>query len=289
MQNKKNKDGSVNAFQQTGRPGYGVTVDFSDSNFKNNIEDNIVDAVLILNNKGYKTITSCHGHSRYNYYFKNSIRYNNGPQITIELPYKINLPNSLSISTVENSTIKSNTKNYYISIRVKPWFEYFFTNKFLCKMIEEYCNKLPSADSYTNSDSDPGNFKEKSPFDNNLKQYVDPGIWNIVNELNSKGYYTICSCEGHFWPAGDIPYVTFCITDPAKYSMLYTKLKMFGVQIQLLPKWVQANNEKKILKELLLTEKTVWFVFVTFNPYLFKLIKKTFNNKIKRLPNDSFY
>ena len=289
MKNKRNNDSSVNAFRDTGNPGYGVTVEFSDSNFTDNIEDNILDAVLVLNNKGYKTVTSCHGHSRYSYYFKKSIRYNNGPQITIALPYKINLLNSLLISTTENSTINLDTNSYYISIRVKPWIEKLFTNKVLCNMIEEYCKKMPSFESYPNSKSDPGNFKEKSPFDSNLQHYVDPGIWNIVNELNNKGYYTICSCEGHLWPAGDIPYVTFCITDPTKYSMLYTKLKMFGVHLQLLPKWVQVSDEKEILKKLLLTEKTVWFVFVTFNPYLFKLIKKTFNNKIKRLPNDSFY
>lgn len=288
MQNKKNKDGSVNAFQQTGRPGYGVTVDFSDSNFKNNIEDNILNAVLILNNKGYKTVTSCHGHSRYNYYFKDAIRYNTGPQITIQLPYKVNLPSSLLISTIENLTIESNTESYFISIRVKSCFEYFFTNKKLCSIIEAYCKKLPNVNVYENLRLDLGNYKEQSPFDSNLQKYVDPGIWTIVNDLNSKGYYTICSCEGHF-RAGDIPYVTFCITDPSKYSLLYTKLKMLGVNIQLLPKWVQVSNDKEILKKLLLTEKTVWFVFVTFNPYLFKLIKKTFNNKIKRLPNDSFY
>lgn len=288
MQNKKNKDGSVNAFQQTGQPGYGVTVDFSDSNFTNNIEANILDAVLILNNKGYKTVTSCQGHSRYNYYFEDAIRYNTGPQITIQLPYKVNLPSSLLISTTENLTIESNTESYFISIRVKPCFEYFFTNKKLCSIIEAYCKKLPNLDVYENLRLDLGNYKEQSPFDNNLQKYVDPGIWTIVNDLNSKGYYTICSCEGHF-RAGDIPYVTFCITDPSKYSLLYTKLKMLGVNIQLLPKWVQVSNEKEILKKLLLTEKTVWFVFVTFNPYLFKLIKKTFNNKIKRLPNDSFY
>ena len=288
MQNKKNKDGSVNAFQQTGRPGYGVTVDFSDSNFKNNIEDNILNAVLILNNKGYKTVTSCHGHSRYNYYFKDAIRYNTGPQITIQLPYKVNLPISLLISTTENLTIESNTESYFISIRVKSCFEYFFTNKKLCSIIEAYCKKLPNVNVYENLRLDLGNYKEQSPFDSNLQKYVDPGIWTIVNDLNSKGYYTICSCEGHF-RAGDIPYVTFCITDPSKYSLLYTKLKMLGVNIQLLPKWVQVSNDKEILKKLLLTEKTVWFVFVTFNPYLFKLIKKIFNNKIKRLPNDSFY
>ena len=132
------------------------------------------------------------------------------------------------------------------------------------------------------------NYSEKSPFDNNLKQYVDAGIWDIVKELNTKGYYTICSCEGHFL-AGDIPYVTFCITDPAKYSMVYAKLKMFGVHLQLLPNWIQTSNEKEILQNLLLTDKRVWFVFVTFNPYFFNLIKRTFKNKIKRLSHEYFY
>jgi len=148
MKNKRNNDGSVNAFQDTGTPGYGVTVEFSDSNFTNNIEDNILDAVLILNNKGYKTVTSCQGHSRYNYYFKDAIRYNTGPQITVQLPYKVNLPSSLLISTTENLTIESNTESYFISIRVKPCFEYFFTNKKLCSIIEEYCKRLPNDSFY---------------------------------------------------------------------------------------------------------------------------------------------
>tara|TARA_B110000285_G_C14943912_1_gene523388 strand:+ start:92 stop:580 length:489 start_codon:yes stop_codon:yes gene_type:complete len=148
MKNRKNKDGSVNAYQDTGKLGQGVTVEFSDLNFKNNIEDNILDAVLELNSKGYKTITSCHGHSRFDYYINKSLRYNDGPQVTIELPYKINLPNSLLISTEENSTMQFDTKNYYISIRVNSWLKYFFTNKKLCSKIQEYCKKMPNADLY---------------------------------------------------------------------------------------------------------------------------------------------
>jgi len=142
--NKLNFDGSINSFQITGEPGHGYSVPFKISDdFDKEIEPNILDAVLILNNKGYSTITSCQGHSRYNYYFNNAIRYNNGPQITVKLLNNINLPNTFFVTVKENTTIEDNDY-FYLSIHIKPWIEKFFTNKFLCRILTKYCEDLPS-------------------------------------------------------------------------------------------------------------------------------------------------
>jgi|SRR6056300_802924 hypothetical protein len=131
-------------------------------------------------------------------------------------------------------------------------------------------------------------YPETSPFDPELEKYIEKGIWKIVKALNAKGYLTINSCEGHFLH-GDIPYVTFCITDPALYSSIYSKLKLPGINIQLLPSWIQIENEKERLKELLHTDKKVWFVYVTFNGLFFPILKHWFFARIKRLENERFY
>ena len=144
MKNKKNADGSVNAYQMSGKPGHGYTVEFNAPNFKDEIEENIFEAVLVLNSKGYKTVTSCHGHSRFAYYFCNAIRYNNGPQVTVEFPYSVKIPSTFFVKVAENKTISSNSKVYHLSIRIRPWLQFFFTNKVLCSIITKYCEDLPS-------------------------------------------------------------------------------------------------------------------------------------------------
>ena len=144
MKNKKNYDGSVNAYQVTGNPVYGYTVEFNNPEFKSEIEEHIFEAVLLLNSKGYKTVTSCHGHSLYDYYFHNAIKYNNGPQVTIEFPHSIKMSNTFFITVDENRAIVSNNKISHLSIRIRPILERFFTNKLLCRIITKYCEDLPS-------------------------------------------------------------------------------------------------------------------------------------------------
>lgn len=141
--NKLNFDGSINSFQVTGKPGHGYSVPFNSNDFDKEIEPNILDAVLILNNKGYSTVTSCQGHSVYNYYFNNAIRYNDGPQVTVKLLNNTNLPNTFFVIVKENKTIEDNNY-FYLSIRIKPWIGKFFTNKFLCSILTKYCEDLPS-------------------------------------------------------------------------------------------------------------------------------------------------
>lgn len=36
-----------------------------------------------------------------------------------------------------------------------------------------------------------------SPFHQKFESQIEKGIWPIVNALNSKGFYTLSSCEGH--------------------------------------------------------------------------------------------
>jgi len=144
MKNRKNKDGSVNSYAITSELGHGYTVSFGDPDFEKEIEENIFDAVFILNSKGYKTVTSCHGHSWFDYYFKNALRYNDGPQITIELPYEARLPFSVFLKFKQNQTIDCKQKVYNISIRPRRWLSFFFTNKVLCSIITRYCKDMPS-------------------------------------------------------------------------------------------------------------------------------------------------
>ena len=142
--NKKNKDGSINSYQITKELGHGYSVKFNTVDFQDEIEEHIFDAVLTLNNKGYNTVTSCHGHSKFAYYFKNAIRYNDGPQVTVEIPYSFKFPYSMFIETKENQTIESTQTGYYVSIRPKSWIRFFFTNKVLCSIITKYCERIPS-------------------------------------------------------------------------------------------------------------------------------------------------
>ena len=86
--------------------------------------------------------------------------------------------------------------------------------------------------------------------------------------------------------AGAALIVLFVIAWKAKEKKKYN-----SIQIELVGENTAAlfMDEKEILQNLLLTDKRVWFVFVTFNPYFFNLIKRTFKNKIKRLPHEYFY
>jgi hypothetical protein len=141
--NKLNFDGSINSFQITGKPGHGYSVPFNSDDFDKEIEPNILDAVLILNNKGYRTVTSCQGHSKYDYYFNNAIRYNDGPQVTVSFLKNVYLPNTFFVMTTENKSINDD-RYFHVSIRIKPWIGKFFTNKFLCSILTKYCEDLPS-------------------------------------------------------------------------------------------------------------------------------------------------
>jgi hypothetical protein len=143
MYNKRNEDGSVNSYKDTKILGHGYYVPFGDINFSNEIERNIYNSVLILNYKGYKTVTSCHGHSIFSYIFKKGLYFNSGPRVTVSFDRSVKLKNTLLIKTHINDSIDDGSCN--ISIRVRYIFERMFTNKFLCAIIERYCEKLPYA------------------------------------------------------------------------------------------------------------------------------------------------
>lgn len=124
--------------------------------------------------------------------------------------------------------------------------------------------------------------REISPFAKDFKMHIEKGIWPIVNELNNKGYITVDSCQGHILD-GDSPHVAFALLDPAMYSDVYCKLNTIGTNIQLLPKWFQGKQEDAVTKSLF-ANIDPWYVWITFNPFLFCITKKVVVNKIKRLP-----
>ena len=120
--NKKNKDGSVNSFQETQKPGHGYSIPISHPEFKSQIEALIWPHVILLISKGYVTITSCEGHSFLDYYLRGAIRKNSGPQITLKLKSErevkqvVDKLNTFIISCAQNSTMSKATK---ISIRCR--------------------------------------------------------------------------------------------------------------------------------------------------------------------------
>lgn len=60
--NRRNEDGSVNAYHDNPTKGFGYYVRPNHPDFRQQIEDGIWPAVEILMKKGYKTVISCHGH-----------------------------------------------------------------------------------------------------------------------------------------------------------------------------------------------------------------------------------
>jgi hypothetical protein len=147
--NKKNVDGSVSSYYITNDPGQGCYVPFNNRDFIEQIEENILPAVMHLNSNGYKTITSCQGHSLFDYIFKNAIRFNYGPQITIEVDKSqvkklVSTFSNFLIKVSINKTITINPITDSVYISIKPWFvvSFFFTNKFLCNEIYKVVNNV---------------------------------------------------------------------------------------------------------------------------------------------------
>lgn len=146
--NRQNIDGSINSYQQTKDPSHGYYVPFSDYNFLKQIESLILGSVILLNSKGIKTITSCHGHSFFKYCFRKGIKFNFGPQITVEVnpidSYKIKKHfNTIFLTTMKNNTIESRKDNmHYISIRPRALLSSLMPNSVLCQIIESRCKEL---------------------------------------------------------------------------------------------------------------------------------------------------
>lgn len=149
LTNKQNNDGSVNSYQDTGKLGTGYYVPFTDPTFVEQIEPNIFLAVFLLNAKGYKTVSSCQGHSVYDKYTRGALRTNAGPQVTVEVPCNQVIDfvahfKSYWVTTEVNDSIDNKTNNcIYISVRSNPIISSFFTNRFLCKKIAQLCETLP--------------------------------------------------------------------------------------------------------------------------------------------------
>jgi hypothetical protein len=146
--NKLNIDNSVNSYADTTDPGHGYYVPFNIPNFKDRIEEDIFPSVFILNANGFKTVTSCHGHSLYSFLFGNGLQFTFGPQITIEINkhdkrYIRKIFNNLFITTITNTTIKTENRDLiYISIRPRLVVNMLLSNQFLCKQIYKMCKGI---------------------------------------------------------------------------------------------------------------------------------------------------
>jgi hypothetical protein len=138
--NKKNKDRSVNSYQDTNTPGTGYTVPLSDANFLDQIEEDILPAVMEFNYKGYSTITSCHGHGVFNYIFNHGVSINSGPNITIQIDRESEKKlkkhfTTFFIKAVTNDSMDEITGVVNLRITSRYFINHFVTNKFLCKRI----------------------------------------------------------------------------------------------------------------------------------------------------------
>lgn len=142
--NKKNKDGSVNAYWNTKIKDYGYFVSFADSQFITQVEEDILESVVILNLKGYHTRTSCCGHGLFKYIIRQGLSYNSGPQITVQVKEENletlkNIFNTFFIRSIINRTIECAPGSMYVSVRCRPIINRFSTNRFLCSKIEQLC------------------------------------------------------------------------------------------------------------------------------------------------------
>ena len=145
--NKKNWDGSVNSYQDTGLPGHGYFVPFNDLNFEEQVEEHIFPVVLYLTAQGYVTVTSCQGHSLYSYLLGKSIRWNSGPQVTV-IVEPVCVPEfkkkfSNHIFTVDENIVEvfGHGDKIGLSIRPRLWANFIFTNKSLCIKMLLLCLK----------------------------------------------------------------------------------------------------------------------------------------------------
>lgn len=146
LNNKKNKDESINSFQDTGIPGAGYSVPFSNPNFLDQIEQYILPAVLTLNLKGYPTVTSCHGHGVFNYIFNHGVSINTGPSITVRIDKdsanKLKKHfNTFFIKSVINDSMEKQDSLINLKISSRFIISNFFSNRFLCNKIIELSEK----------------------------------------------------------------------------------------------------------------------------------------------------
>lgn len=111
--NKKNTDGSINAWYLTKEKGYGISVPISNKKFREQIEDGIWPAVECLIDNGHITVTSCEGHGVIKYLFGNGIRYNRGPHVTIVGNISID---TLCVLSRPNKTIDMGDDREYTSL-----------------------------------------------------------------------------------------------------------------------------------------------------------------------------
>lgn len=95
-----------------------------------------------------------------------------------------------------------------------------------------------------------------SPFHQKFESQIEKGIWPIVNALNSKGFYTLSSCEGHSYKG--LPNVIFVFRDKnVKDDFVNNVSKIKGITVR------DTENNKEFLNSLfnvdydMFTEKAI--------------------------------
>lgn len=109
--------------------------------FITQIDINILDAVIILNSKGFPTVGSCQGHGFLEYLFTDRKNF------VFTGPYIVIRPNNndqheyiiKSFNTLLTKTIIEYDKTIWIEFRS---IKYFLSNRYLCNILTKLCNEL---------------------------------------------------------------------------------------------------------------------------------------------------
>jgi hypothetical protein len=108
---------------------YGFSrVPLSHPDFLEQLEEHIAPSVLLLLSKGYRTVSSCHGHGL-----------GKRPYVVIDKESKMKNFDKL----VNNFFVEANEYHNKWVFHSKGSLHLFFTKKFICKQIEKQLNHLP--------------------------------------------------------------------------------------------------------------------------------------------------
>lgn len=140
-----------------------------------------------------------------------------------------------------------------------------------------------------------------SPFHPEFKSQIEGGIWDIVYSLNSKGYYTVDSCQGHFIKdTDDYCHFTVVVFDKkiADFLKKFLSIK-WVVDTKIERNWIDDTHEKYVVRYIMMASfENLYYINVKIIPkdFLFsKIIRKYLTpcirvlilRKIKKLPHIS--
>jgi len=137
-----------------------------------------------------------------------------------------------------------------------------------------------------------------SPFHPDFRSQIEDGIWEVVCELNNKGYYTVDSCQGHFDNENDdYCHFTVVVFGDGVADFLKKSLKMIGVDIRVTDTWIQETAELEVINFLTMSSASK-ILYVNFRllhrDFMFSkiirvlltpLIQMLILRRIKKLPH----